>query len=187
MYDDSVMEQHVRAARPEDASAIADVHVEAWREAYDGIMDPAFLDGLRHVDRLKLWTRVLGETETERGCVHVAEQVPEEVAEEYRVVGFANAGPSRDSDGDEVYAIYLRKRVWGLGFGRALLAACLAHLRREQPRSVQLWVLEANANARGFYEAAGFADDGGRKSVEVGGRELAHVRYSLTLMGGAHG
>ncbi len=173
------MEQHVRAARPSDASAIADVHVEAWRETYDGIMDPAFLDGLRHADRLKLWTRVLGETEAERGCVQVAEVDG--------VVGFANAGPSRESDGDEVYAIYLRKRVWGLGFGRALLAACLAHLRREQPRPIHLWVLEANANARGFYEAAGFADDGGRKSVEVGGRELAHVRYSRTLLGGADG
>jgi len=169
----------VRLARPEDASAIADVHVEAWREAYDGIMDPAFLDSLRHADRLKLWTRVLGESEAERGCVHVAE-----VGD---IVGFANAGPSRDAEGDEVYAIYLRKRVWGLGLGRALLAACLAHLRCEQPRSVHLWVLEANAIARGFYEAAGFADDGGRKSVEVGGRELAHVGYSMTLMGGAHG
>lgn len=182
-YDGRAVEQRVREARPADASAIADVHVEAWRETYDGIMDPAFLDGLRHADRLELWHRVLREAEEQGACVYVAEQS----AEKSDLIGFANAGPARDADGAEIYAIYLRQRAWGQGHGRALLAACLGHMRRPEPRGVLLWVLEQNAGAQRFYEAAGFIDDGGRKTVAVGGRDLDHVRYSLVLAGGRDG
>lgn len=44
-----------------------------------------------------------------------------------------------------------------------------------------LWVLEANARARRFYERKGWAVDGAAREEEVGGRRVTEVRYRRLL------
>ena len=74
----------IRAARMEDAGAIAHVHVESWRTTYTGIVPDAYLAGLDETLRTQLWREWLaGET-----LVFVAEW-------NGRVVGFANGGKNR--------------------------------------------------------------------------------------------
>ena len=41
----------VRTAQPDDAAAVAEVHVRAWQAAYRGLMADEFLDSLRPEDR----------------------------------------------------------------------------------------------------------------------------------------
>lgn len=56
-------------------------------------------------------------------------------------------------DGDRIHALYVHPRARGRGVGSALLNdAKAAHHRLE------LWVLQANAAARAFYAAHGFAE-----------------------------
>jgi GNAT superfamily N-acetyltransferase len=89
-------------------------------------------------------------------------------------VGFAAYGPERAEDdepgqpgGDredhgpaELYAIYVVPRQWSTGAGRALLDGVLALAAGDGYTDISLWVLEANARARNFYEQAGFAPTG---------------------------
>ncbi|MFD0860043.1 GNAT family N-acetyltransferase [Roseovarius aquimarinus] len=56
-------------------------------------------------------------------------------------------------DGAQVHALYVHPRAQGLGLGRALLDDA----KHAAPR-LELWVAEANADARAFYAAQGFVE-----------------------------
>ena len=45
----------LRDATPDDAHAIATVHVASWQVAYRGFMPDAVLDGLSVDDRARKW------------------------------------------------------------------------------------------------------------------------------------
>jgi GNAT superfamily N-acetyltransferase len=78
-------------------------------------------------------------------------------------VGFAQAVPSRDDPpvrSLELATLYLRAAQHGSGLGQALLDAAVGD------RPTSLWVVEANARARRFYERNGFTADGAREVLE---------------------
>jgi len=56
MMDDGMMSISLRAARPRDAAAIADIHTRSWRDAYASILDAAFLAGPIEREHLASWT-----------------------------------------------------------------------------------------------------------------------------------
>lgn len=150
--------QAIRLAGIADAEAIARVHISSWQDAYDGIVPPEQIP--THADlpkRCESWQRLLeGGGSRERTWVGLLDS---------EIVGFANAGPSRDEDADsdavgELRAIYLLRRAWRRGLGRALNAAAERFLEEAGFAEATLWVLAANASARGFYEAAGWRPDG---------------------------
>ena len=161
---------NVRPARPEDAAAIAAVHVRTWQVAYEHVFGAdrlAALDEQLPV-RVERWQRLLRE---EVG-VWVAE-------DDGRIVGFAGIGPSRDAGGEgELYSIYVLPEAWGSGAGGALMAAARDALLAAYPVSI-LWVLDDNPRARRFYEREGWAADGGRKTDTFLGVEVTEVRYRL--------
>jgi ribosomal protein S18 acetylase RimI-like enzyme len=133
----------IRAAAPEDALAIAHVHVESWRTTYAGIVPDEYLAGLDVNLRVKLWQEWLGSG----AMVLVAERKDE-------IVGFLHAGKIREpleTADAEIYSLYLLREAQRRGIGRALLRAAAAMLRQQGLKSVGLWVLERN-RSRGFYE-----------------------------------
>ena len=165
----------IRRARPEDAEAVARVHVAGWRHAYRGLMPDDYLDGLDWRDRVERRRASLSD-----GPDAVSTFV---ALLDGRLVGFAAHGPSRDDDlphghpVEEVYAIYLVQEALGRGLGSALLRRCLA--AAPPGATVTLWVLVDNARGRRFYERHGFVADGATKTYTVAGRELPEVRYRL--------
>ncbi len=48
-------------------------------------------------------------------------------------------------------------------------------------REIVLWAPEENRRARRFYERYGFVFDGAKKEIEIGGKALTEVRYTLTV------
>ncbi len=166
----------VRPATTDDAAAIAQVHVEAWRWAYAGLLDDAVLAALDVDARRRLWERVAGEG---RGTLLVAER-------DGGVVGFVCAGRSRDDDASgatgEIQAIYLRREVQGTGVGAALMAAALAALIAAGCTAATLWVLATNDLARSFYERGGWRPDGTERVERVrDGNPVAELRYRRRL------
>jgi len=149
-----VRQPRVRPATLADAAAIAEVHVEAWRETYRGLVPDSVLAGLSVERRVRAWTDMLASR------VAGDQQAPAifVVEEEGRVVGFGAAGPSRDEglrcDG-EVGSIYLLDGYKRHGIGRRLFQRLLISLVQRDCRSAGLWVLDTNAAARRFYEAMG--------------------------------
>src|ERR1035438_8725843 len=104
----------IRLATLDDASAIATIHVEAWRAAYRGIVSDEFLDSLSIDGRESIWRQIL-----------LAGDAATWVAQESEtVVGWISAAGSRDADASastgEIWAVYVAPGRWRAGVGRWL-------------------------------------------------------------------
>ena len=140
---------NVRAATPEDAEAIAEVHVTSWQESYRGLIPQSVLDTLSIPDRKVAWRNAF--TGLGRYPVYVVE-------EERQILGFGNGGACRSEalgQEMEVYAIYLLARAQRQGNGSKLLRAVMSDFVVDGKKSAGLWVLRDNDIARKFYEKFG--------------------------------
>jgi GNAT superfamily N-acetyltransferase len=167
----------VRAARPEDARPVAEVHVASWRHAYRGLFAEEYLERLSVEDREAMWLGAFADPEPKSGAF-VAEV-------DGRIVGFASFGPSRDEEvperTGEVPAIYVDPSMLGTGVGRELFGAATLALRDAGFARATLWVLEANAVARRFYEKAGWSWDGSVGTHMFDCANEPVVRYAVDL------
>lgn len=159
----------VRPAVGDDAAAVIAVRQAAWRAAYGPYLPAHVWD---EYDAPAATARLHDSIVRRSLDVLVA-------APAGTVVGYTFSGAARDDDlpsgTGEVYAIYVDPAHWSSGVGHALLTATLARLGE---RAVVLWVLEANARARRFYDRAGFRPDGAVKAAQLpGGVELPELRY----------
>lgn len=145
----------VRPAEARDARAIAEVHVQSWRETYTGMLPERLLAADSREPRQRMWESILN-SDPLPGSIAVALQGDE-------LIGFAYAGSSENPDATKgiapardvhLYSLYLLSNKQGAGTGRALLEAVL------RGRAAQLWVLKENHAARAFYERQGFREDG---------------------------
>ena len=167
----------LRRARGADAPAVAAVHIHAWQVAYRGIVPDAHLDGLDVATRAARYDFDAAAPGAPETWIAMDGDV---------VVGFVTVSPSRDEDllgFGEVRAVYVAPDRWRSGAGSALLAQAEALLGAAGFNEAHLWVLEDNTRARRFYERAGWALDGARKVIEIGGRPLAEVRYRKAAAG----
>jgi GNAT superfamily N-acetyltransferase len=167
----------IRVATPGDEAGLAEVHVLSWQGAYRGQIPDAYLDSLSITDRTERWASILAES----GPTHASFVAVDDA----RIVGFANIGPSRDEDTGtdigELLTIYLLPKRFGTGIGRALMERATEALRDAGFTTATLWVLESNARARRFYDAAGWSPDGATHLFEVGGEAIPELRYRRAL------
>lgn len=165
----------IRAAEPEDAHTVAEVHVASWQWAYRGQLPDDYLDSLSVDDREAMWAQRLGATDP---GVFIAE-------DDGTAVGFVSVGPCRDKDAPagtgELEAIYLVAGAAGNGTGSLLMEEATGALRRTGYSSATLWVLETNQRALRFYERLGWSWDGSRSDhqLQCGNRPI--VRYRIAL------
>jgi len=178
----------LRPAVLSDASAIAEVHVRAWRETYRGVMPDKVLDEMSVESGTQRWSTVIGDLPAMRHVLSVA------VNDLGAIVGFASGGPARESalttDG-EVYAINLVMQATRKGLGTRLMLVMAEGLAGHGFANVGLWVLEKNIGARWFYESLGGSiatrherDFDGIKLTELGYvwrdvRDLKHAAERL--------
>jgi ribosomal protein S18 acetylase RimI-like enzyme len=165
-------------ARPDDARAIAEVHVASWRQAYADQLPAAYLASLSVTDRETMWRELLQAGRAQVTVARAGESI----------VGFAACGACRDDAAPagrmELWALYLAPPAWSRGIGRALWQAVEAQLRAQHAASVSLWVIASNERARRFYSAAGFEiDPGSQNTFTLGGVELQEVRMVRRLAG----
>jgi GNAT superfamily N-acetyltransferase len=140
----------IRAADPDDALAIAQVRVDAWRTTYKGMIPDAYLAAMRVEDSAALWLRVLTAS-SNRTSVFVATDGAD-------VVGFAagNLLAERKHGLDaELTAIYLRRESQRAGIGRGLVAAVVETQTAQGATGLLTWVIAGNTRARSFYERLG--------------------------------
>jgi ribosomal protein S18 acetylase RimI-like enzyme len=165
----------VRRARLEDARAIAQVHAETWREAYEHVFGAERLASVTVDARLAQWERILAAGQSDVFVVPSADGAN-------GIVGFVSTGDSRDADADaELFAIYVLPEAWGSGAGAALMRAGIEAMGLRAAGDAVLWVLDDNPRARRFYEREGWALDGERKEDAYLGLRVAEVRYRIAL------
>lgn len=144
----------IRAATPEDATAIAHLHARSWRATYRGFLRDEYLDGPIDADRLAVWTMRLTDPPPSQYVV-VAE-------DEDGIVGFACVFGGQDAEWgsflDNIHADPDRRSE---GIGTLLLSAVGDWCRERYPdHGLHLSVFAGNSRARRFYERFGATDQG---------------------------
>lgn len=79
-----------------------------------------------------------------------------------------------------LHGLYVVPEEWGSGTAEVLYEEALTQLRADGCEKAQLWVLEANARARRFYERRGWSLDGRQRVVSFPPNPI-DVGYSLAL------
>ncbi|BAZ31778.1 GCN5-related N-acetyltransferase [Cylindrospermum sp. NIES-4074] len=161
----------IREANLDDTSAIAKVHIEAWRTTYQKIMPDEFLANLSYEEREQRWVKILS-NQADDAFTYVVE---DEIGQ---IVGFASGGKERNSDrlnSGEVYAIYILKHYQGQGLGSRLISTIAARLYQFGMVSMLVWVLADNPACR-FYQRLG-GERVEQKQEEIGGVQLIEVAY----------
>ena len=159
-------------AAPEDAPAIARVHVRSWQAAYENILPAAYLATLTTEKREAMWRESIS-----RGSPQLLV-----ARDDDGIVGFVAFGTCRDenaaADRAEVWAIYVAPSHWSQGVGTQLCRQARERLVEQGYCSVSLWVLTDNTRALRFYAGVGFvADAESTKEVIVGGNAFREIRY----------
>ncbi len=142
--------QAIRAGRPEDAEAIARVHVETWRSTYAGLVPDHYLLGMSVQGQALRWKKLLRRLPPGQGVL-VAESPAG------AVVGFGSWSRARNRPppaSGEIQTLYVASDWQGQGLGRALLAGLLDGLTAAGHSDAYLWVLAENPS-RFFYERQG--------------------------------
>jgi len=182
----------VRAARENDAGALARVQVASWRERYAGIVPAELLGELTGDEALaawqERWREAIASPPTSRHRVLVAVSSSAEEGLSGRVVvGFASAGPATDSDrwpatDAELYELRILPEQTRHGHGGRLLHAVAETLADDGFHTACTWALEADSALLGFLESAGWAADGARAELDVGVR-VPTIRLHTAIAG----
>ncbi len=163
----------IRPAIPDDALAIAQVHVRSWQAAYQDLLPAEYLDGLRPEDRA-----------TRYDLSHADPQKPHTIVAEIdgAIRGFATTMPSQDLPGHaELCALYLSPPFWGRGIGVTLIEAARAHMLEQGLGSAALWLLKGNVRGERFYRRDGWLPDGAHKADRIWGIDVEDFRYVRKL------
>ncbi|USH04348.1 GNAT family N-acetyltransferase [Grimontia kaedaensis] len=143
----------VRNASLKDVSNIAQIHVDAWIQTYEGLIPEDYIKAQTFEKREALWRKIIS-----KNLAHVL------VAEQNQnLVGFASFGQdvhSPEQNSYELTSIYLLPKATGRGVGKALYSKCEEKLQHLQATSVSLWVLDTNHRAISFYNTLGFGPTG---------------------------
>jgi len=167
---------NLRRAQPDDAPQLAQIHVDAWRAAYRGVVPATFLAGFTYQKREAAFRQAIAAGSEETYLVD---------DDDGRTVGILTVGASRDADLDaavtgELWGIYLLPDSWRRGLGTRLVHVAEQMLRDRGYGDIVLWVLDGNMDARRFYAAMGFCEDGAAKILQLG-QPLKAIRYRKRL------
>jgi GNAT superfamily N-acetyltransferase len=146
----------IRPAVTSDAAEISKVQVEAWRDAYVGILPDQSLIDMNPGKAAPRWMRIIVQmSDARQFCVAECEG---------KTVGFCHGGTQRRvldptrrrrPGAAEIYALYVDPNFQGFGIGSALMLRVAQHLGEAGFTSLALSMLSGNRIARRFYEHLG--------------------------------
>ena len=162
------MSPRLRRAGIPDASAIAGIYVETWREAYPGMLP----------DRMLLAMSRARQTQSWRGSICDPGQSVL-LAEDGRgeAIGFGSCGGTRHSSlpfSGEIYTLYVAPDHQRRGIGSLLLTGLIRELYRVGHHAALVWALADNPS-RFFYEAMGASLVAERSEILWGRRVRQHA------------
>jgi GNAT superfamily N-acetyltransferase len=152
----------VRPAEVGDAEGFVHAYEASWDAAMGAIAGRPLDDFASFEERLASF-RAGVEHPRPDACVWVAERGREVVGVAVRV-------------GSELQALYVVPESWGTGVANRLTDAALTSMREAGATEATLWVVEANARARRFYEREGWQPTGETRDSQLGPAELQYRR-----------
>ncbi len=156
----------IRKACPEDAEGFIRAHEAAWNATIAPIVGQSLADLAPFTARVETYRASIDQA-SDRARAWVVERSGE-------IVGIAVA--LRDNEeAVELRDLYVAPAAWGTGVAAALMSAALESVAAEAVEAF-LWVGEANARARRFYEREGWTADGSERTSPMGPSELRYRR-----------
>ena len=159
----------IRQAKGSDAPAVAAIHDDAWRTAYQGIIPGVELEKLVTRRGPEWWASAI-----RKGSRIAVLGFGDALA------GYANYGRNRARSlayEGEIYELYLRPEFQGLGFGRRLFSSARKDLVQSGLKSLVVWALSDNEPAVEFYRALG-GHAVARSSERFGSKVLDKVAFA---------
>jgi hypothetical protein len=163
----------VRAARAADAPGLAQVQIASWQESLSGLVPEAVIAELTSAEAAdqftERWREAISSPPTSKHRVHVAVVAPGSP----ELLGFAAAGPATDEDlwpatDGELYELHVVPAAAADGHDGRLLHAVADSFAEDGFRTGYTWALAGDEPRIGFLEAAGWAPDGTRASLDMG-------------------
>lgn len=154
-------------AKPDDASAIAQLARESWHGACDDFLGKDNVDEI--VDE---WYTLDGL----RDAAESSDSVFVVAVEDGDVLGFAHAGLTSERDLWILFRIYVSPNYWGDGIGTALLEHVETELKDCGVSIYELAVLAENDIGISFYESRGF-ERSEVNETELAGMEMSEYWY----------
>lgn len=160
----------IRNAVPDDALAVATVHVRAWQQGFKDLLPADYLAKLDPADRARRYTFGITDGSKPQTIVAVIDDA---------IAGFATTGLVA---GEAIlHALYVDPDRWGSGVGRALIAEARKDLRRTGRTEAFLWSMIGNTRADRFYTADGWELVGEPKVEQVWGTAVSEQKYRRAL------
>lgn len=158
-----------RWSTPEDAGALADLHRQAWRYTYAGIIPGRALERIIGSRGPKWWRHM-----HRRGASVLVVELDGQVA------GYARLGPVRPrllKGTGEIYELYLAPEFHGAGLGEYLFQEARRRLISRGLTRLVVWSLAANELGCRFYLALGGREIG-RTRTRIGGAALTRIGFA---------
>jgi ribosomal protein S18 acetylase RimI-like enzyme len=160
---------HLRPLLADDATAVARLHAESWRATYRGLLGDDYLDREVGAERDAAWRERLEQAPRDTQAGVVAEINGE-------LLGFAFIYRHEDPQwGTLIENLHAAPGRHGLGIGRSLLRWVCAQVPPEEP--LHLFVYDANAAARRFYDRLGGTAQARMEEIAPDGRPALVWRY----------
>lgn len=134
----------IRIASFKDALSIAEVHVQAWKETYTGMVKQEILDELSVLDKEQLWKEI-SRSPNHKLFIYTENGV---------VKGFLDGYLNPENNVAEILAFYLLKEVQKQGIGRELFQKFYQCALNQGYAFIRLEVFNKNPS-RFFYEKMG--------------------------------
>ena len=145
----------IRVPSPDDAHALAVMHIASWHETYTGLLPDKILSSLSVESRAAAWSKILLEPATTHSTVVFLAEHQE------TIIGFGSCGAQRTEslkekgyDG-EISGVYVLRELQKRKIGTKLFRSMSSDLIRRGFKAAALWVLRENLRARRFYEHYG--------------------------------
>ncbi|UXI04238.1 GNAT family N-acetyltransferase [Photobacterium sp. TY1-4] len=154
------MEINLRKAVLTDVQDIAQIHVNSWKSAFDGLMPADYINGFTISSRIEEWRNTIS---TSAESVVVAESGN-------KVVGFMSyfVHPE-NAETIELSKLYLCPSVYGQRLGSKFIAHLDQESQALEAKNINLYVLDNNKSAITFYSKHGFEFADGFMSEEFEG------------------
>lgn len=170
-----IREISIRPARPDDAIAVANVHVRSWQVGYTHLLPKQYLESLNPADRATRYD--FSHSDITKPTTFVA-------VENNSIVGFVTirTQSGRDNTIGELNALYVDPDHWGHGVGTQLLTFALEELTALDLEGAILWVLKGNTGAMRFYERQGWISDDHIRADYIWGIHIEEIRYRYSFL-----
>lgn len=169
---EEALKTKLRNAKQSDIQAIAQIHVNSWKAAFDGLMPNDYIAGYTVASRMTEWQQILN---SQADTVIVAENGD-------KVVGFMSYRNNPEcKETVELDKLYLCPSVYGQKLGSRLLDHLEKNAINNKKSVVSLYVLDSNEAAIQFYSKHGFEFSQGFVSEEFPGTTIIDVQMTKPL------